>query len=153
MTSDRQVPPRWFSTLGPGAFGRVVPPCRQGCGGFMLCASFRLTMTALDLAIVEQRQKSPRLTTPFQAFLKTTGLAVVLVIGAHVLWSGMSEGYCIVWPGIGTRFTSDFSHRSFARIEPGMTAAQVETLIGPPMGIGRNGCSPSGWPAYRAGDV
>jgi hypothetical protein len=108
-------------------------------------------MTALDLTVVEQRRTSPRLPSAVRPYVMAGCLAFIFISGQTV-WSGLTEGYCIVWPGIGTRFTPDFNHWGFAQIRPGMTAAQVEALIGPPMG-NQGGCSPSGWPAYRPGDV
>lgn len=85
--------------------------------------------------------------------LLLAGSLVLGALGVQLVFSGMSEGYCIVWPGIGTRFTSDFTHSGFARVKPGMTPEQVVELIGQPLGTSRSGCAPSGWPAYKTGDL
>ena len=60
-------------------------------------------------------------------------LVVMFAVGQTVL-SGVSEGYCIVWPGIGTHFAPGFSHLGFARIRPGMTQERVRALLGEPLG-------------------
>jgi hypothetical protein len=109
-------------------------------------------MTALDLTVVEMRSR-PRLRTKsaFSPVVWVVCLSFIFLSG-QLLLSGMCEGYCIVWPGIGTRFTRDFSHWGFARIKPGMTGEQVKALIGEPMGVGY-GCAPSGWPLRKPLDI
>ena len=67
--------------------------------------------------------------------------------------SGISEGYCIAWPGIGTQFTPGYSHLGFVRIRPGMTEEQVLTLLGRPLSQGFNQrTAPPGWPKWQRGD-
>jgi hypothetical protein len=106
-------------------------------------------MTALDLAVLELRRETPSRISPL---LKIACLAVAL-IGGQVLLSGATEGYCLIWPGIGTKFAPGFSHTGFARIKPGMTAQEVVSLIGEPMGLAPGRGSPPGWTLYRYGDV
>lgn len=89
-------------------------------------------------------------------FTRAVTLIVVLLalaLGGHVAWTGMTEGYCVVWPAIGTRFTADYSERGFDRIQPGMTPSQVTALIGHPLGVGHHGCAPPGHALWRRGDL
>lgn len=109
-------------------------------------------MTALDLTVVEFRSKPARAKSPFSTIIGV-GWLVFIALGGQLVWSGITEGYCFVWPGIGTQFTSEFSHWGFARIKPGMTPEQVVALIGSPGGVSQSRGSPSGWPAYKFGDV
>jgi hypothetical protein len=80
-------------------------------------------------------------------------VGVVTIFGSQAMISGMSEGYCVAWPGIGTRFASGFSHLGFARIEAGMTTEQVISLIGKPLTSGYSRPSPTGASLWRPGDL
>ncbi len=109
-------------------------------------------MTALDTTVLEQRLNGPTRKPSFRIFFITAGL-MFGALGGQVVFSGMSEGYCLVWPGIGTAFAPGFSHRGFARIKPGMTTTEVAALIGEPLGQTYGRGSPAGWATFRAGDV
>lgn len=107
-------------------------------------------------ALADAAAPPPRRLSASPEFLRTLTVILLLLVagmGAHVVYTGMTEGYCEIWPGIGTRFTADYSERAFDRIQPGMTSAQVLALIGPPMHIGRGGCAPPGHALWRRGDV
>ena len=67
------------------------------------------------------------------ALLVALGVMALLgaFLGGQLILSGMSEGYCIVWPSIGTRFAPGYSARGFERVRPGMTKTEVMRLIGP----------------------
>jgi hypothetical protein len=94
----------------------------------------------------------PRAERPSAVRISISVLALVFAAAfIQALGAGMTEGYCIVWPGIGTHFARDFSHLGFERIKPGMSEQQVIDLIGRP--ITRDDyCSPSGWPLLQRGD-
>jgi hypothetical protein len=96
----------------------------------------------------------PRPARPSLVRIGVTVFSIVLAaVAAQTALSGISEGECLVWPGIGTCFTRDFSHRGFQKIKPGMTEAQVIALIGKPMHRGPGRGSPPGWPLFQRGDV
>lgn len=79
-------------------------------------------------------------------------LVALAVVGGQVVVSGLSEGYCWVWPGIGTRFAAGYSERGFDAIRPGMTPAEVRAILGEPLRSGRGWGSPPGHAAWRPGD-
>jgi hypothetical protein len=96
-------------------------------------------------------ERSRRPDTALRVVAVLTLLATIL--GAQAVLAGISEGYCIAWPGIGTHFASGFSHLGFARVQPGMTQQQVRTLLGRPLTRGFNERpAPSGWELWRPGD-
>jgi hypothetical protein len=80
----------------------------------------------------EKREKRPR--TALERWLTSVMICVVAVVGGQTLLSGMSEGYCWIWPGIGTRFAPDYTAWGFDSVQPGMTRSDVERLIGLPLG-------------------
>jgi hypothetical protein len=80
-------------------------------------------------------------------------VGVVTIFGSQAVISGISEGYCVAWPGIGTRFASGFSHLGFARIEAGMTKDQVIRLIGEPLASGYSRPAPWAASQWRPGDL
>ncbi|HEX2851755.1 MAG TPA: outer membrane protein assembly factor BamE [Opitutaceae bacterium] len=43
------------------------------------------------------------------------------------------ERYCLLYPGIDTRYAPAFSETAFARIKVGMTREEVTALLGPPL--------------------
>jgi hypothetical protein len=49
-----------------------------------------LTMTALDLTVLEQREKSPLPKNGVPPVALAT-CSVLLLVGAQILWSGMTE--------------------------------------------------------------
>ena len=99
----------------------------------------------------EQRRRRQRPDWVLGVIAVCAGL--LSLVGAQIVLSGMSEGYCIVWPSIGTAFAADYSERGFDRIKPGMTQVEVLQLIGQPLGKGFNSRpSPSGWDQWRRGD-
>src|SRR5688572_28611084 len=67
-----------------------------------------------------------------------TCAGLLSLAGAQIVLSGISEGYCIVWPSIGTAFAPHYSESGFNRIKPGMTESEVLHLIGYPLGKGFN---------------
>lgn len=69
----------------------------------------------------------------------------------QALLAGMTERYCIIWPGIGTHFAAGYTERGFARIQRGMSKQQVQQLIGQPLSTGHN-CAPSGWDRLEPDD-
>jgi hypothetical protein len=85
--------------------------------------------------------------------LYAIGVGLLAVAGGQIVLSGMSEGYCHVWPSIGTRFAGDYSEGRFARVKPGMSHTDVLRLLGEPLSKGFNGPpAPSGWTLWRRGD-
>jgi hypothetical protein len=79
-------------------------------------------------------------------------LLVPLALLLQGVFAGMTEGYCIIWPSIGTRFAPEYSERGFDAIKPGMTQQQVAALIGQPLGWGYH-TAPPGHALKKAGDV
>src|SRR5690349_20171514 len=63
---------------------------------------------------------------------KMLGMALALIV--LYLGIGGCESYCVIWPSIDTRFAPGFSERKFAQVAVGMTAAEVEALVGRPLG-------------------
>ena len=76
----------------------------------------------------------------------------VVLGGGQLVLAGISEGYCVVWPSIGTRFASEFSERGFTRVQRGMSREQVRTLLGYPLSISSVRPAPSGMPEWQRGD-
>ena len=70
----------------------------------------------------------------------------------QVVISGMTEGYCILFPGIGTRFAPGYSERGFNAVRPGMSEQEVIALIGKPLSEGSQ-VAPSGRLLAKAGDI
>ena len=78
---------------------------------------------------------------------------IITDFAAQAVMSGVLEGYCIAWPGIGTHFSRSYSHLGFARIQTGMTKDDVLAVLGPPLSSGTGRPAPSGWPQWRTGDL
>lgn len=72
--------------------------------------------------------------------------------GAQLVLAGISEGYCIIWPSIGTRFAPAFSESGFGRIQPGMTREEVHAILGEPLGKGFVRPAPPGMAIWQRGD-
>lgn len=70
---------------------------------------------------------------PNRGRVTTIALVSVLLAGAGYLCVGM-ESYCVLYPGIDTRYATGFSEEKFARIRPGMTRSEVIHLVGEPLG-------------------
>jgi hypothetical protein len=68
----------------------------------------------------------------YQALLGSLSLVAGLLLIPGFFYSN-SEAYCFFWPGIDTRYASDYSERSFGRVEVGMTKDQVVELLGAPV--------------------
>ena len=77
---------------------------------------------------------------------------VTVAFGGQLVLAGMSEGYCVVWPSIGTRFAEGYSSSGFSRVERGMTEYEVVSLIGRPLSRQRGRPAPSGWFDWQQGD-
>jgi hypothetical protein len=59
--------------------------------------------------------------------------AIVSVLFILLRLSGYPEGYCYFYPSVGTRFTPGFSEFNFAKVKPGMSQSDVQTLLGQPL--------------------
>lgn len=79
-------------------------------------------------------------------------LIPLLLLGGQAVFSGMTEGRCFIWPGIGTQFAGGYSERAFDQIAPGQSQTDVVKLLGQPLRTGRERCAPSGHAAWRRGD-
>lgn len=66
-----------------------------------------------------------------QRLMVATTLLVLPVVG-YLAWGG--ESYCILYPGIDTRYAAGFSEKAFATIEVGMTKEEVIRRLGEPFG-------------------
>jgi outer membrane protein assembly factor BamE (lipoprotein component of BamABCDE complex) len=80
--------------------------------------------------------------------------AVLTVVGVLVAIAGYlcvgMESYCLIYPGIDTHYTQGFSQRKFAKVQPGMTKAEVLNLLGEPIG-GPEAVASSHWSYTRDG--
>jgi hypothetical protein len=83
-----------------------------------------------DLAVPKRKERSR------DSFLMAIVSAVVVavLVGGQIVVSGVTEGYCIVWPSIGTAYAPGYSAAGFAKVEPGMTREKVVSLLGEPLG-------------------
>ena len=108
-----------------------------------------MSSNPLDLAVVppSERRRAP---DPTLAIIIVVVVACV-VLGGQLVMSGMSEGYCMVWPSIGTRYATAYSDRSFSRVEPGMTREQAVAILGSPLSTGSRP-APSGMTQWQRGD-
>ena len=61
--------------------------------------------------------------------------AVVVIFALGVWCFAHSEMYCPVYPGIDTYYASGFSEANFKRVSLGLTANEVEGLLGKPLSI------------------
>jgi hypothetical protein len=92
-----------------------------------------------DLAVPKRKERSR---DSFLMVVVAAGVVTVLAFG-QVVFSGMTEGYCMVWPSIGTEYAPGYSASGFAKVQPGMTREKVVSLIGEPLQKGRGGVGPS----------
>lgn len=99
------------------------------------------------------RSRQKRTKTPRERWLTGVTIFCLTFVGGQTLFSGMTEGDCWFWPGIGTRFAPGYSAWGFESVRPGMTKAEVERLIGTPLGAGYSGMAPpQAKPLWRPGD-
>lgn len=82
------------------------------------------------------RSRRKRAKTPLELWFTGATVFVVALFGGQAALAGICEGYCWIWPGIGTRFAPGYSTWGFETVQPGMTKADVVRLIGPPLGVG-----------------
>jgi hypothetical protein len=108
-------------------------------------------MNAVGFSGPAPERHSGRSTVAVRGFALTAGIVVLVLVGQMVI-SGMMEGYCHVWPSIGTRFSSGYSERAFDKIVPGMTEAEVSHLLGPPLHSHEGSPAPYAPATWQHGD-
>lgn len=109
-------------------------------------------MASIALAASELRGGKPgRSGTLIQIGLLTLLVVLAGLLGQAV-FAGMSEGYCLIWPSIGTRFAPGYSESKFNAVQPGTSRQEVTALIGRPLGEGPFS-APPGHALAQPGDV
>jgi len=87
--------------------------------------------TSLPARGAQKRRRRRLIEATFMTLVVVT--ATVGFLGAQLAVSGIIEGYCLVWPSIGTRFAPGFSEENFDRVTRGMTPTEVNALLGVPL--------------------
>jgi hypothetical protein len=80
----------------------------------------------------EGKENQPKRRSDLVRGIALTGGIILIIVVGQVAISGVTEGYCIVWPAIGTAFAPGYSEKAFGKIKPGMTESEVLNLLGPP---------------------
>ncbi len=77
---------------------------------------------------------------------------VMIIFGGQLVISGVSEGYCLVWPSIGTAYARGYTDSGYSRVKPGMTRDKVLSMLGEPLSRSFIRPAPPGMALYQRGD-
>ena len=57
----------------------------------------------------------------------------LVLVAVYFVFMAPWEMYCVLWPGIDTKYASGYSERRFRRVETGMSKDKVAELLGDPL--------------------